>query len=317
MKRLLVTGVSGLLGLNLAWLSADRFEVTGVMRGERAVPGLSRSFFNTVLADLAQPGEVDRVLDAVQPDMVIHCAALTNVDLCEMKPDEAQRINAWLPGELAKSAKQSGVQFLHISTDAVFDGQIGNYKEEDSPKAINVYAQTKLAGEHAVAAANPDALIARVNFFGWSWQGRRSLAEFFFYNLLEGTPVLGFSDIYFSPLLVNDMVEVLLEMLERNLSGLYHVVSREGQSKYEFARMLACKFGFDENQVSPSSFTAAGLKAPRSPRLTLCSDKLARALGKEMPSQEEAMQRYADLYRQGYPEQIRSLFVQPDHSRAG
>jgi dTDP-4-dehydrorhamnose reductase len=308
-KRLLVTGVSGLLGSNLAVQAADRFEVFGVMRGGRALPAPGTPF-QTLLADLVRPGEVERILDVVQPDYIVHCAARTHVDECEADPDGAYADNAELPKRLAQAARISGARLLHISTDAVFDGQRGDYNEEDQPNPINVYARTKLAGERFVAEANSDAMIARVIFYGWSWQGQRSLAEFFFRHLSAGIPVKGFSDVAFCPLLVNDMIEIFLRMFERELSGLYHVVSSECLTKYAFARMLARQFGFDEDLVSPASFQSGGLLAPRSPRLTLCSTKLSRALGEDLPTQEPAMRRYYDLYRQGYPQALRSMLTQ-------
>jgi len=315
--RLLVTGVSGLLGLNLAWTVADRFSVTGVMRGKRAVTPPGRAPFTVIEADLTRPGEVQRVLDCAQPDAIIHTAALSEVDRCEMYPEEAYRANTLLPESLARAAACAGVPLLHISTDAVFDGLSGDYTEDDRPNPINVYARTKLAGERAVANAFPEALIARVNFFGWSWQGRRSLAEFFFNNLSAGVPFFGFEDVFFCPLLVNDMSEILLQMLDRKLSGIYHVVSSESQSKYVFALMLAREFGFDESLISPAPFTRGNLLAMRSPRLTLRSDKLSAALGISLPGQQPALRRFADLYRQGYPKTLRSVFIEPDHSPAG
>lgn len=315
--RLLVTGVSGLLGVNLAVMAAGPYDVIGVMRGERAALVDGRAPFEVITADLTLNGQVERVLDLARPDVIIHCAALTQVDSCEQAPEQAWRINTWLPGVLAAAAAQRGVQLLHISTDAVFDGLRGEYTEEDTPHPINVYARTKLEGEQAVAAANPNAIIARVNFFGWSWQGHRSLAEFFYHNLAAGRPVTGFADVIFCPLLVNDMVEVLLRMLDRRLHGLYHVVSAESLSKYEFARLLARQFGFDERLISPASYRSAGLKAPRSPRLTLRSDKLSAALGETMPDMAGAMCRFYELYRQDYPRSLRELFDVPDHSASG
>ena len=97
----------------------------------------------------------------------------------------AGKLNAEVPGWLAGAAKGWGVPFVHISTDAVFNGETGNYTEEDATDPLSVYARTKLAGEQAVQAANPEAAIARTVFYGWSLSGRRSLAEFFF-NQLDG-----------------------------------------------------------------------------------------------------------------------------------
>jgi dTDP-4-dehydrorhamnose reductase len=308
-KRLLVTGVSGLLGLNMAWLAKDHYEVTGVLSGERAVAVPGTTPFPVLAADLSRPGQVERVLDQSRPDFIVHCAALTNVDRCETYPDEAYQMNARVPGLLAQAAASNGTRLMHISTDAIFDGLRGDYTESDEPNPINVYARTKLEGERAVAAANPKAVIARVNFYGWSWQGSRSLSEYFFNNLSRRNPVYGFTDIVFSPLLVNDMVSILLRMLEGGLGGIYHVVSRESLTKYAFGCMLARSFGFDESLISPASYRVANLKAPRSPLLNLRSEKLANDLGETLPGQEPAMQQYAELYRQGYPQLIRSLLA--------
>lgn len=316
MMRLLVTGVSGLLGLNLAYLTAERFQVTGVLRGERAIAVPGCTPFDVIEADLTKPGQIERVLEAAQPDAVIHCAALTDVDRCEMYPADALEINAHLPGLLARAVAKSGARLLHISTDAIFDGQRGEYTESDQPNPINVYAQTKLEGERAVAEANPDALIARVNFYGWSWQGGRSLSEFFFNHLSIGDPVHGFDDLIFCPLLVNDLVEILLRMIDHQLAGIYHVVSAESLSKYEFGRMVAQAFGFDERLVTPASYKTGHLRAPRSPRLTLRGDKLSSALAEEMPRQQPGLLRFAELYRMGYPQLLRSVLVKPNPSFA-
>jgi dTDP-4-dehydrorhamnose reductase len=286
------------------------------MRGERAVAAPECTPFDVIAADLTLPGQIEWVLEQSQPDIIVHCAALTDVDRCEMYPEEAYRANAWLPGALARAAAQNGVRLVHISSDAIFNGQRGDYTENDEPSPINVYGRTKLEGERAVAVANPEALIARVNFYGWSWQGQRSLAEYFYNNLTAGNPVFGFTDIIFCPLLVNDMVEILLRMFGRDLYGIFHVVSPETLSKFAFGRMLARQFGFDENLISPASYKIAHLTAPRAPLLTLRGDKLSSRLGEALPGQEIAMQRFAELFYQGYPRELRSALVKPDQLTA-
>lgn len=316
MKRILVTGVSGLLGLNLALQAAGRYEVWGVTRKERLVPQSSPPF-HPLYADLTRPGQVDQLLAEAQPDIVVHCAAMTEVDYCEAHPVEAHLINAHVPEILAQVTARLGVDLVHISTDAVFDGTYGEYIESDPPNPINIYGKSKLSGERAVADRNPDALIARVNFYGWSWQGKRSLAEFFYNQLAAGTPIHGFTDLVFSPLLVNDMIEILLRMVRMGLGGLYHVVSAESMSKYAFGRLLARQFGFDEQLISPSSYKTANLRAPRARLLTLRSEKLAQALDEALPGQAAAMQRFYQLSCQGYPQTLKNIFAAPDHSPVG
>jgi dTDP-4-dehydrorhamnose reductase len=156
-------------------------------------------------------------------------------------------------------------------------------------------------------AANPQAIIARVNFYGWSLTGRRSLAEFFFNNLAAGKPANGWRDVFFCPLEVNTLGDLLLEMAQRGLEGLYHVVSSECLSKYDFGRAVARAFGFDEGLVRSTSVADNGLSAARSPDLRLSTAKLARDLGRALPGQAECLARFQQQLTEGYPERLRSL----------
>ena len=302
--RILISGASGLLGLNLALeAAASGHDVFGIVHKH----ALQTDAFHVIVADLLVPGALEQILSQTQPDWVIHCAALAVVDACEADPELAQKLNSDLPGELAQHVAKGGARLLHISTDAVFDGQRGNYTELDLPNPLSVYAKTKLAGEQAVANANPNAIIARVNLYGWSLSEKRSLAEFFFYNLQKKNPVKGFTDVYFCPLLANDLAHILLKMLSLNLQGLYHAVSSQCLSKYEFGLALARRFGLDASLIIPTSVEQSGLKAIRSTRLTLNSEKLAQALGESLPALSPGLDRFYTLYQQGYPQQLTRL----------
>jgi dTDP-4-dehydrorhamnose reductase len=217
-------------------------------------------------------------------------------------------INTILPGEIAAAAAKHQIKMVQISTDAVFDGQAGNYVETDTPHPLSVYADTKWGGEKSVAANNPDALIARVNFYGWSMAGNRSLAEWFVNNLKAGNALRGFTDIHFCPMMVLDLTNTLVEAVERDLKGIYHMVGPQQMSKYDFGQAIATKFGFDPALISPASVNDAGLKAARSPKLTLSTAKLAAALGHDLPDFNGGLQKFYDQYRHGYPELLKRLF---------
>lgn len=302
--RVLVTGASGLLGLNLALEASGEHTVYGVAHSQ----DLHSEAFTVLQADLLAPGAVEQIFENARPDWVIHCAALANVDACEREPELARRLNTELPAKLARVAR-GGARLLHVSTDAVFDGRRGGYTETDAPNPLSTYARTKLEGERAVAEADPEALIARVNLFGWSLTGKRSLAEFFFNNLREGRPVKGFTDVYFCPLLANHLARTFLWMLEGGLEGLYHTVSAACLSKYDFGVALARQFGLDAGLVTPTSVADGGLLAARSPNLTLRADKLAAALGKPPPSWQEGLEEFYQQHLAGYPEQLREIGV--------
>jgi dTDP-4-dehydrorhamnose reductase len=303
--RILLTGASGLLGLNLA-LAVDgkKHQVFGVANTQP----FNWVGFKSLQAELTEPGVLERLFDEVQPEAVIHCAAIANVDECESKPELAESINAVLPGQIAALAAKHSAKMLHISTDAVFDGTKGNYSETDQANPLSVYARTKLEGELSVAAAYPEALITRVNFYGWSMTGRRSLAEFFVSNLAEGKPIKGFNDVQFCPMMVLDLVNTLMESIEKDLHGLYHVVGPQVMSKFEYGQAIAKKFGFDPALITPISVKDADLKAQRSPNLTLSTRKIVAALGHELPDFDGGLQKFYDQYRHGFPQLLKALY---------
>lgn len=303
MTRILITGTSGLLGINLALEAVKRYEVIGVIHdAELQDPG-----FEALQAELLEPGAVARVLDQAEPDWVINCAALANLDACERQPELAQRLNAEVAGQLAAEAGKRKMRYLQVSTDAVFDGSKGNYREEDSPSPINVYGRTKRLAELAVKSAYPHTIIVRPNFFGWSVSGNRSLAEFFYNNLVAGNPVEGFTDRLFCPVLVNDLATILLEMLAKNMRGIFHVAGSDHLSKYQFGLALANRFGLDASLIRPAITGANGNSAARSANLTLKTSKIAKALGRRMPTVSAGIDGLFELNESGYRAKLRSM----------
>lgn len=304
MKHLLLTGASGLLGVNLALRALEQgWQVTGWVNTRV----LTTAPFECQPHNLTDFDAVETALNAGRWDAIIHAAAIANIDQAEKDPQQAQHINAELPGFLAAWAGRQGIPFVHISTDAVFDGERGNYVEDDAVNPLSVYARTKYAAEQAVTAANVQALIARVNFFGWSLSGSRSLSEFFFNNLQAGRAVNGFTDVLFCPLYVEHLADALLEMLEKRLQGLYHVLSAQPLSKYAFGVAIARQFGFDETLVHPVSVNDGGLAARRSPNLTLKNDKLVQALGHDLPTALDGIKAFHLRHVDGYANRIRAF----------
>src|SRR5215208_6970914 len=299
--KLLIVGASGLLGINLAMEAMREVEVVGVDRGK-----LKSAPFPVFNTGLITKKVIDSILDDAQPDWLINCAAMANLDECEENPDRATFINVDVPAQLAQACSERGIRFVHISTDAVFDGEKTQpYTEDDLPNPQGVYSQTKLDGEHATLSENPEAIVARVNFFGWSLSGRRSLAEFFINNLSEEKYVNGFTDVVFCPMLVNDTARLLLEMLQKNLSGLYHVVGAQAMNKYQFGVEIARTFGLKESHISPKSVEGSGLTAKRSHNLWLSTHKLSTDLGREIPTFSTGLAEFYTQLQQGYPQKIR------------
>lgn len=300
--KILVTGASGLLGLNLSLMMTGTHTIVGIDRSK-----LANTPFELLQADLLQAGTCSRIISETHPDAVVHTAAMANLEACEQDPREAERLNADLPGELAEVCARHAIPLVHISTDAVFDGtKDGVYTEADVPNPPGVYSATKLQGERNVLSAHPGAVVARVNFFGWSLSGERSLSEFFYNHLSAGKRANGFTDVWFCTMFVGDLGMTLVRMLEKGLSGLYHVVGSEALTKYEFGLRIARQFGFDESLVQPISVEDSGLTAKRSHNLRLSVHRLSTDLGLEIPGVSTGIPKFYTQHQQGYPQKMRS-----------
>jgi dTDP-4-dehydrorhamnose reductase len=281
------------LGANLVAIAHQQgWEVVGVSYRHAVPVGGVRH----LQVDLTQPAAAEDLLATVQPDWVVHCAALTDVDWCEEHPGETERVNVEMSAHLARAARQQGSRFVFISTDAVFDGARGWYEEDDPPAPINVYAKSKWAAETVVRSVSASSLIVRTTFYGWHLQtAGLSLGEWIISRLESHQLVSAFVDVIFSPLLVTDLGAMLLAMMERKLQGVYHVAASEACSKYAFAVQVAEVFGLDRRLVQPTSVNQAGLRAPRPGNTSLQTHKVCRASGVRMPDVRSGIERFQEL----------------------
>jgi len=300
---LLVTGASGLLGASVVLQARDSGrKVAGIChRHPLRVPGVE-----LYEVDLTDRSAIQHVCREARPDSIVHCAAATNVDWCEDHPGEAEKINLEASANLAEISRQRNTRLTYISTDSVFDGKRGNYSETDQTCPLNVYARLKLRAEEEVLQHCPSALLVRTNIYGWNAQNKQSLAEWILGQLAAGERVPGFVDTYFCPLLANDLANLLLTMLDRGLSGLYHVVGAERISKYEFATKVAATFQFDPAQAVATHLSEARLRAARPQDVSLNTEKIQTALGQPMPNVDAGLQRFRALREQGYSQQLKS-----------
>ena len=289
-QKVLITGASGLLGANLVRNYAPKNETTGWY----ATREISIAGANMERIDLTDHDSVERELNRLRPDLIIHCAAATDVEWCERNPELAKAINEDATEFLAQQAKDIGGKFVFTSTDSVFDGKTGLYSESDPPAPLNSYAAGKVRTEQTVAAVNPSALIIRSYFYGHSPAGNRSLLEWVLVRALVGDEVPGFTDSFFSPISVHDFAEALDAATRNGTSGLLHLGSGNAISKYEFARMVMEAYDCDMSLLRPITVDDIGLKADR-PRNTSLNVKLLEAiLGNPVPAVAEGIKRIAD-----------------------
>lgn len=292
-----VTGASGLLGANLVlYLQQRGHNVIAMYYRHKFIA----SGVKSLCVDLTDKYTVSSSLGPLQPDWIIHCAALTNVDYCEEHPEDAYRVNVKASSNLAVLAHQTGAGLVYVSTNSVFGGGEGPYSEEDLAVPVNVYSQSKLAGENYVQRVLGSSIIIRTSPYGWNMQAKHSLAEWILNRLERGQTVPGFYDEIITPILTLDLSEIIVEMIERQLTGLFHVGGAQSYSKYEFALSIADVFGQDRRLVQPVSVKESSLKAPRPGEVSLRTNKISWILGRTMPDLISGLQRFKALRDLGF-----------------
>ncbi len=303
--RLLITGASGLLGGNVLGRVPADWEVVAVTHRHPLTSASPR--IRIVNADLTDP-EAVLALDAYGPfDAIIHAAALTNVEQCEQDKPLANLLNVEMSRSIAQFAQQRGIQAILISTDHFFDGITGNYDELALPTPINYYAQTKFEAEACFQKNTAPVTIVRTNFFGWNIQPKQDLAGWIVESLRNHTPIRLFTDVFFSPLLVTILVDRLVDILNRKLTGVINVAASDGCSKYAFGVRLAELFNLNQGLITPISIKDSDLKVPRPNNMTLNTNYARNILGLSLPTVEASLLAYHALSLTDYPTRLRSL----------
>ena len=287
MKKLLVTGASGLLGSHVVRQAAGRFDTLGLYQSFRPqdIPGRLEP------SDLADATAVRSTLGDFRPDLIVHCAALADSDRVQREPDLARRINVDATVTLAQSARRLGAKMLFVSTDLVFDGRKGApYVEEDPPHPLSLYGQTKLDAEQAVHAEGGAWLIARTSLiFGPSPRGNRGLEEKLGPALREGRVMKLFVDEFRCPVAACDLAAAILELADSPQTGVFHLAGPERLSRYEIGMRIARRFGWPTATIEAASVRDVPMNPPRPADLVLDSGKARSVLKTPLRGLTEAL----------------------------
>ncbi len=288
--KILITGASGLLGHNTALATQDRHEVLGTyLRSAR--PAIR----NAVRLDLTARHAATDIFRRFRPHVLIHTAAMTQPAQCEKEPDLARKFNVDATRQLAQMCEKTGARMIHISTDLVFDGRKGDYVEGDEPAPLSRYGESKLTAEREVGSILENHTILRVALmYGKSPGGRRSADEAIVAAQREGRTLHLFTDEYRTPISAAAVADVLLRLIDRELTGLYHCGGSEKLSRYDFAKKLSEFVPLDMGLIKPASITEAPTVPPRAPDVSLNSEKLQQALGIKLP---DIASGFAAIYR--------------------
>ena len=268
-KRVLITGANGLLGQSLVTLMSSMQNYDVLATGRDPHPRFNGCSCGYISLDITDAENVRRIFVDFEPDVVVNCAAMTQVDQCETRKSECWKINVDAVETLVKLCKSHNTKLVHVSTDFIFDGNDGPYRETDRPNPVNYYGKSKVASENLVRSL-PDNLwtiVRTVLVYGYAHELNRSnIATWIINNLSEGKSINVVTDQFRSPTYVDDLARGIEKTVRYNKTGVYHISGRDQLSVYDFALKIAEVLGYDESLIHPvdaSSFSQTAARPPR------------------------------------------------------
>ncbi len=303
--KIFITGISGLLGSNLALQVREGCEVSGCY----LTHPIHLRGVDIVQQDVTDEKGLERVLCRVRPDVIVHTAGLTSVDGCEADPVSAHRVHVDGSRVVSQLSRDLSIRLVHLSTDHLFDGKQPWRTEEDAPYPLNVYARTKLESERVVLSARSDVLIIRTNFYGWGTSIRESFSDWIHRSIVESRPMRMFTDVYFTPIEINDLIDRMLDLIRAGAVGVFNVSGGERLSKYAFSLRLAAAFGLPPTGIQPIQLDQYDFKAPRPKDMSLLCRKAETFLRRPMPTVASGLARLRRLQEEGWSRTLREALV--------
>lgn len=291
MKRILVTGSNGLLGQKLTdlCLSDPEIELIASSKGPNRHPVKAGYSYEDM--DILDSGQIERVVEKYLPDTIINTAAMTNVDACENDQQNCYALNVEAVKSLITSCERHDIQLIHLSTDFIFDGENGPYREEDNPNPLSYYGQTKLDAEELLKNSSCRWVILRtIIVYGIVNDMSRSNIVLWAKSALEkGNPINVVDDQWRMPTLAEDLASCCLLAAKKNAEGVFNASGKDMLSIIELVRKVAEYWGLDQSLIKPISADSLNQTAKRPKRTGFVLEKSEQQLGYHPRSFEQGL----------------------------
>ena len=306
-RRLLITGGTGLLAVNWAFIKRTEWDVFLCIHNRKIL----LCDVSWIKIDLSDRDALMSEFLKIAPDLIVHTAGMTNVDECENNPKIAYFVNAEISKNIADCAAKLKTPLIHISTDHLFSGNKSYSLEVDEPHPLNVYAHTKLLAETNVLIAHPDSLILRTNFFGWGHKFRMSFSDWVISSLRAGNQISLFDDVFITPILIDNFVIAAHELIEKGANGVFNLVGGEKISKYGFGIQIANQFSLNSSLIIRSTIKDVKLAARRPNDMSLSNAKAAAILERPLGGICENVRGLLDQELLGRSKELQNIVTSP------
>jgi len=291
MKKILLTGSNGLLGQKLInlYLSESKVDLIATSRGENRYP--IKNGYTYASMDVTDVRSVMDVITEYNPDTIIHTAAMTNVDTCETDKEGAESLNVDAVENLVEAANEVDAHLIHLSTDFIFNGEDGPYKEDDEPDPLSYYGETKLAAENMVMnQCNKWSIARTVLVYGIVHDMSRSNIVLWAKGALEkGKPINVVNDQFRSPTLAEDLAKGCQLIEQKEAKGIFNISGKDQMSILQMVERIADYFNLDKSNINTISSKTLNQAAKRPPITGFDLTKSRTILGYEPRSFEEGI----------------------------
>ena len=290
--KILITGSNGLLGQKIVRQLSNNSKLNYLATSQGQNRNIACPSTNYSSLDITNAVEVSNTISKYSPDYIIHTAAITNVDYCELNTSECEKVNVTGTKNLFDAAKKNGTHFLFLSTDFVFDGKKGNYKETDKPNPLSVYAKSKLDGELILMNSNySNWSIARtIIVFGEGDNLSRSNIVLWAKEALSTGKALNIIDDQFrAPTWADDLAWGCIQICVQKRKGIYHLSGPESMSIFDLVMRIGSFFKLDTSSVNRTDSSSLNQPAKRPPITGFDLSKSKKDLGYEPKTLEESL----------------------------
>ncbi len=239
--------------------------------------------------DYSSEDKIAKELDLSSIDVVVNTIGLTSVEQCELNQDLAFRLNANLPGLVAKACLMSNTKLIHISTDHFYNNELKMHSEEDKVTLLNVYSKSKYQGEIEVLSNLPSSLICRTNFFGFGPPHRQSFNDWIIDSINSKRHIKLFNDVFITPVSGRRLAKIAHKLSHLNCTGIYNISSDQGISKYDFALLLCKQFNLSEKYIQSGSISDRNDLVLRPKSMALSNKKMSFKLRDEVSTLQSHM----------------------------
>ena len=280
--KICIVGASGLLGEGFQRISKDSKNEFIFCYAKNKIP-------NAEQLDITKEDAIKSFFQIHKPDTLINCSAISNLEFCEKNKSHAFNVNALGAKKLARTCNIYGSHLIHVSTDYVFDGNAGPYQENDVPKPISYYGQTKHKSEELVLKENENFCVARTALlYGWC-QNKQNLATMIISELRNNRQVKLIDDQQVSPSYADNVAEMILKLALMKISGIFNVANSSIVTRYDFGLLLSEVFELDKSLIKPISSKDFHWNVPRPHKGGLLLDKVSKVLNKKPLTAKECL----------------------------